>query len=199
MDTIAANSLPTAQAYVLLGDDKRARAFFLQGLNSNIPAGAVAITRAVYDALRANFTTLTYDAATGTTAPYVAPAPTKDALIAYTDSKRDRVAASGITVNIAAAGQPSQNIKVATQAQNNSDYQGLYLLAAQNSAFTTEWDDAVLGGLTINATQVAIIANAAAAFRQAAFAAGIAVKAQIAAGTITTTAQIDAFAWPSNA
>lgn len=51
---------------------------------------------------------------------------------------------------------------------------------------------------TLDAASVGQIAVAIGQFVQAAYAAEAAVLAAIAAGTITTTAQIDAATWPSN-
>ena len=54
------------------------------------------------------------------------------------------------------------------------------------------------GFVELTAVQMTAIANAVGAHVQASFAAEDEIDKQVIGGTITTTAEIDAFAWPSN-
>jgi hypothetical protein len=132
--------------------------------------------------------------------PFILPAALTEAELSSYASYRQSVAAQGgLTVNVAASGAPAQNVRVNTTQGDLTNYTGLYLLAAGNAAYTTNWVNADGTSLTLTAAQIATVATSASGLVQASFGTLAAVNAAIAAGTVTTLAEIDAAAWPSNA
>jgi hypothetical protein len=120
-------------------------------------------------------------------------------LIAYATAQQAAIAKGGVSINVAASG-PAQMAEADTSVTGRVDLSGLAQLAQLNSAFTTVWVQSS-GNLTLNATQIMTLAAGVGTFIEATYATLAAVLAAIAAGTITTTADIDAFAspaWPVN-
>lgn len=119
--------------------------------------------------------------------PPAAPPPaSKDELIAYAADKRWRVETGGITVGGAL---------IDTSRESQSMITGAYAYSQPNPAETITYK-ATSGWVTIDAATMAAIATAVGAHVQACFGAEAAVAAEIEAGTITTTAEIDAADWP---
>lgn len=114
----------------------------------------------------------------------------KERLSAYAAARRWAVETGGITVN----GAP-----VYTDRETQSKLTAAHARAADNPSFTVRWKTAAGSFVTLNAAQVTAIANAVFDHVQAAYDVEADVVAGIAGGTITTTAQIDAASWPSNA
>ena len=115
-------------------------------------------------------------------------AATKLGLRTQAAARRWAVETGGITVNGAA---------VYTDRDTQAKLTAAFTRANANPAFTLNWKTAG-GFVTLTAAQVIALANAVFDHVQAAFDAEAAVLADIESGTITTTAEIDAAAWPSN-
>jgi len=131
----------------------------------------------------------------GTTfsAPAPAPPPSQSALSAYANAKQWALATGGYTVTIAGTA-----LIFGTDVESRADLAGkVSRLAQPNPPASINWQF-VSGFVTISAADFTTAAIEIADFFQATFDALKIVLAGIAAGTITTTAQIDAAAWPSN-
>lgn len=116
------------------------------------------------------------------------PAPVAADLYAYAAAKRYAVETAGIVIS---------GMSVMTDRQSQSLITGAYNYVDANPDVTVQFKTAS-GFVELTATQVRAVANAVAAHVQASFAAEGAIDQEIIAGTITTMAEIDAFAWPSN-
>jgi hypothetical protein len=124
------------------------------------------------------------------------------ALNLYALNKAARIEAGGITVNIAASGQPAQNVECATDPLSYARVSAAAAVAIANPSETV-MQVFPSGVVTLTAAQVETIFAAISNFYVAVQATLGAVVTAIAAGTITTTAQIDAppspiAAWPAN-
>jgi hypothetical protein len=120
-------------------------------------------------------------------APPVPPAPPVD-LTAYAANKRFSVETGGITV----AGAHIQ-----TDRDSQAMITGAYAYAQANPTATINYK-AEGGFVSLTAAQMTAIGLAVGAHVQACFAAEAAIDADIAAGAITTTVQIDGDArWPA--
>ncbi|NEI71316.1 DUF4376 domain-containing protein [Rhizobium lusitanum] len=115
------------------------------------------------------------------------PEPAPVDLYAYAASKRYAVETGGIVIN---------GMSVMTDRGSQSLITGAYNYVQANPEVTVKFKTAA-GFVELTAAQMTAIANAVGAHVQAAFAAEGEVNSRIVAGTITTTAEIDAFAWPS--
>lgn len=124
----------------------------------------------------------TYDAGTFTPPPPPAP-PTKDDLIAYAADARWRKEVGGIAVS---------GVPVATDDRSKQMIIGARLAADADPDWTSQWVGADGAIYSIDAATIIAISNAVQAHVNACFATFASVKAEIDAGTITTTAQIDA-------
>lgn len=116
------------------------------------------------------------------------PAPIPVDLASYTSAKRYAVEIGGIVVDGA---------RILTDRGSQAMIAGAYVYVQHNPTETIAFKSAE-GFVTLSAANVVMIANAVGAHVQACFAAEAAVLAAIAAETITDTAAIDAYAWPSN-
>lgn len=110
-------------------------------------------------------------------------------LYAYAAAKRYEVETGGITVNGAT---------VDTSRDSQSMITGAYAYSQAHPEETIHFK-AASGWVTLDAATLAVIATAVGAHVQACFAVEAAVAAEIEAGTITTTAEIDAADWPEGA
>jgi hypothetical protein len=110
-------------------------------------------------------------------------------LYAYAASKRYAVETGGIAID---------GMRVMTDRASQSLITGAYNYVQANPEITVRFKT-VSGFVELTAAQMTAIANAVGAHVQAAFAAEGEVNAQIIGGSISTKAEIDAFAWPSNA
>ncbi|NTG00121.1 DUF4376 domain-containing protein [Agrobacterium rhizogenes] len=117
----------------------------------------------------------------------VIPEITPDDLLTYAATKRYAVETGGITVD---------GSKVATDRQSQALITGAYNYVQANPDVTVTFKTSV-GFVELTAAQMMAIANAVAAHVQASFAAESEIIAEISAGTIKATADIDAFAWPT--
>lgn len=120
-----------------------------------------------------------------TATPYAPPAVTLDD---YAADKRWAVETGGIVV---------AGAHIATDRASQAMIAGAYAYSQAHPSETISYK-AVSGFVTLDAAQIAAIATAVGAHVQACFVAEAAIAAQIVSGEITTPAQIDAWAWPSN-
>lgn len=116
------------------------------------------------------------------------PEPIPVDLYAYAATKRYAVETGGIVID---------TMRVMTDRQSQSLITGAYNYVQANPEVTVKFKTAA-GFVELTAAQMTAIANAVGAHVQASFAAEGEVDKQIIAGTTTTTAEVDAFAWPSN-
>lgn len=115
--------------------------------------------------------------------PYAAP-PVD--LVAYAADKRWHVETGGITVGGAL---------VDTSRDSQAMITGAYAYSQANPTEAINYK-AASGWVTLDAATMAVIATAVGAHVQACFAVEAQVAVEIEAGTITTTAEIDAADWP---
>lgn len=118
-------------------------------------------------------------------------------LVNYATAKRDALLAAGITVNVAPSGSPAVPILADATVSSRSDLLALYVLASGSSAFTAEWTDNNNVSTRLTAAEILVLSPAIMAWYQRMIGALSSAIAAIEAGTITTTAQIDAITWPS--
>ncbi|MGB3900443.1 MAG: DUF4376 domain-containing protein [Mesorhizobium sp.] len=116
---------------------------------------------------------------------FTPPPPAPVDLAAYAADKRWQVETGGITINGAT---------IDTSRDSQSMIIGAYAYSQANLAQTIMFK-AASGWVTLDAATMAAIATAVGAHVQACFACEAAVQAAITAGTITTTAEIDAADW----
>ena len=114
-------------------------------------------------------------------------AQTQAALVAYAADKRYRVETGGTSVS---------NMPMATDRDTQAKLNAAFNLANAVPASTFNWKTPS-GFVTFTANQVIGIAVAVGQFVSKAYSTEATVGAAIAAGTITTTAQIDSAAWPT--
>ncbi len=107
----------------------------------------------------------------------------KAALVTYAGMKRWQKETGGITV----AGVP-----IATDDRSKLMITGARIAADADAGFTTQWVGADGNVYQLNATQVVAISNAVSAHGAACFSAFAGLATSIAAGTVTTNAQVDA-------
>lgn len=109
-----------------------------------------------------------------------------ETLAAYAAEKRYAVETGGLNVG---------GVSIPTDRDTQAKLTSAFLLAQADPAASFQWKTSA-GFVTLTAATVGQIAVAIGQFVQAAYAAEAQVLAAIAAGTITTTAQIDAANWP---
>jgi hypothetical protein len=126
--------------------------------------------------------------AVGTFTAPAAPAATTAQLMVYAASKQQSVSSNGLTVG---------GVFVGTDTQGLTLLNGAVALAGQVPSQAFSWSIPT-GSVSLTASQVIAIGVAVATFVQHTFTALQAVQSAITAGTITTTAQIDAYAWPTS-
>ena len=121
------------------------------------------------------------------------PAPTQAQLQAYASAKADSLVAALRTISADGVSIKSTSTDSAIGKLN-----ALAAWGAANPSATTIWTADDLSTVTVTGAQIAAVAPLALAYSMAVYGAALpAVLAEIAAGTITTTAQIDACAWPA--
>lgn len=135
----------------------------------------------------------------GPIAPYVAPvAPTpppatKQQLLDYTAAKMEAITNGGVTIDLGGG----KHAQIDTSATGRANLTGLVVMAGLNPALSVTWYQSS-GNITLSAAEFVTIGTDVIAWISSSYAAQSAVNAQINALTITTTAQIDAYAWPVN-
>ncbi len=117
----------------------------------------------------------------------------KAALKSYAASKRAGVINGGCIVTV--SGSP---LKVWADTQTQTALTALSVIASSTPALTTVWKCRDGTFATLNASGIAALASGVMTFVQSAFATEGDVVSGIDAGTLTTTAEIDAAQWPSN-
>ncbi len=123
------------------------------------------------------------------TRSYAAPTLNQAQLVTYAQNKQAMLSVGGITVGGVMCGTDTSSLVL---------LEGVYTIATADPSATFQWveDNGVTTMLT--AAQGIAIFDAVHAFIQATFTACAAVIALINNGTYTTTAQVDAYAWPVN-
>lgn len=123
------------------------------------------------------------------TSPPVAP-PNASQLKTYAADKRWRVETGGLIVS---------GTSVRTDEKSQSKLSGaIQLLAADTSITAVDWEAQQGVWVTIDVATLTAIGVAVGRHVQACFSTLKAIQAEIEAGTITTFAEIEAAAWPSN-
>ncbi|AYG66746.1 MULTISPECIES: DUF4376 domain-containing protein [unclassified Rhizobium] len=117
------------------------------------------------------------------------PEPAPVDLYAHAASKRYAVETGGIVIN---------DMRVMTDRGSQSLITGAYNYVQANPDVRVKFKTAA-GFVELTASQMTVIANMVGAHVQASFAAEGEVNGRIISGAITTKAEIDSFAWPSNA
>jgi hypothetical protein len=137
--------------------------------------------------------------------PPAPPAPTTAQLLAYAAAKQSAIMDGGLTVNVAAAGQPSLTVEVTTTSAYLTLLNGAVQRSGLNPSAILNWEQRDGSVLSLNATQTQALGLAVANWLQHIFDTRTqSIAPAIAAGTITTTAQIDdptqvnLPAWPAN-
>ena len=136
-------------------------------------------------------------------APYGMATSPATALISYANAKQLALRDGGITVNAGTASAPIV-VDVASDADGRTLVSGsvqLVGLATSNSqpAPTFPWINNDHTQVTLTGAQMMTVGYALGAYVQATYAALGTVLAAIAAGTIKTSADVEAAAWPSTA
>jgi hypothetical protein len=148
----------------------------------------------------------TYNATTGAFGPVPVVASTLAQLVAYAETKQTAIAQGGFTVNAAASGA-ALDVSVSTQTAyvgylSSAVQLAQLMIAGTIPTANINWVQSS-GTVALTPQQVIAVGVAVAALVQASFTTLGEVIAAIAAGTITTTAQIDTPpspipAWPVN-
>jgi Domain of unknown function (DUF4376) len=107
--------------------------------------------------------------------------------------KRWRVQTGGIIVTLG-----GNSLTVRTDDRTRAEVAQAREDAGYGAGWSTDWKLANGAFITLDAVAISAIAVAISAHVRACFSIERTLDAQIAAGSITTTAQIDAAAWPSN-
>lgn len=119
-------------------------------------------------------------------------APSGDDLRAYAQSRRRAIVAQGTTVTVAATVIP-----VWADPDTQAALTGLVVAVGLNPALATAWRGRDGVFYPLDAAGIVSLATGVMMFVQATFATEAAAVDGIASGGITSTAQIDALAWPS--
>jgi hypothetical protein len=119
--------------------------------------------------------------------------PTQAQLMAYANSKLMSVMAVPRTYALGG----SVSVKADATTATGADLLSLNVWGTANPAATQPWVDDFGAVTIITGAEAVTLANAVLAYGQSAYAILASAMTGIAAGTITTTAQIDALAWPT--
>ena len=159
---------------------------------SSIPSDAIETTDAVFNewCAAAVGSTISVSGQTITINPPPTPssAQIKAALISYAASKRETVSQGGITVT---------GCEIDTSTAGQSNLNSLAITAQGNPTQSFTWVQSS-GNQTLTSTQIISLQSAMTSFITSAWVAYSAVVSSIKGGSITTNAQIDAYAWPTN-
>jgi hypothetical protein len=118
--------------------------------------------------------------------------PSKSGLSSYAMRKQLNIQQGGISVNIGTVGSP-------VMVSASTDTSSLVLLqGALASAQAVQWVQNNGTAITMTSAQVGAVFAAVTSFIQSTFTALAAVLGQINSGTIKSTADVNAFAWPVN-
>lgn len=131
-------------------------------------------------------------------APAQAPGPSKAALIGYATAAANAALATSITVNVAASGEAAVNVQCDGAPSTRADLAGMFAWGAANPTATRPWLDDSGALFTLTGAELVTLAMAVGTWVDDVFAALGNLIAQINAGAITTTAQIDAETQPTS-
>jgi hypothetical protein len=135
------------------------------------------------------------DLATALTAPD--PAPSKDALTTYATKVWDAVLAKGETFNVAASGAAVNVLSDGTNS-TRADLALLALYGQANPTGTKSWIDNNGVVTALSGTELVTLATLVGNWISDTYPALQTLLGQIGAATVTTTAQIDAYQWPTS-
>lgn len=155
------------------------------GDHSYLAVNGDATSQAVYDALKAG----TY----GAISAYVPPVATEPQLRGYANAKANGLRAVTRTYTLSG----DLTVLCDATAQTGVDLNGLLVWGQANTGATTNWVDNNGGVVTLTGAQCVALAEAVLAYGQSVFAVLAAAMNGISNITITTTAEIDALAWPA--
>lgn len=125
-------------------------------------------------------------------------APTIAQLLSFLSGTQNTVLATGITVNVAAPGEPAVNLLCDGTAKTLATL-GLYLSWGQANPTTERvWLDNNNVSTTVIGSQLVTLANAIIVWNGNTYATAATNTDAINAGTITTYAQIKAIVWPTS-
>jgi hypothetical protein len=163
------------------------------------PEDGIELTPDVYAALLAGVNSgLTIAIVGGAPTLQPRPAPTQAQLLAYADTAQWKLATGGYTITSTPVGGAPTALTWATDPTSFSLINGKAMRLQQPGApASTLWQFAT-GFQTISTADFLAAAIEIADFMQATFATLETVLAAIVAGSLTSYAQIDAAAWPSN-
>lgn len=137
---------------------------------------------------------VTVDGGTTFSAPVVEP-PSPAQLATYAEARQAALMVGGFAYDVAPGGEAAEIVRADTDVSGRLNLAGLVTLAQLNPSLTSVWVQAG-GGLTLTAAEITALGVAVGTFVVQTYQALAVVLAAIAAGTITTTAQVDAAAWP---
>lgn len=129
----------------------------------------------------------------GAIGAYVAPTLSADTLRAYANQKLQTL------IGVSRLYTLTGNLQVSADATSSTllDLQGLMQWGTANGSATTNWVEDSGGVVTLTGAQCVALAAAVQAYGQSVYAVLAQAMNGIANASITTTAQIDALAWPS--
>ncbi len=160
----------------------------LDSLDGFVPGpGLLAVDATGQEAAYAGCTWTAQDGFVEPVTPAPDPTEVKAQLTAYAADKRWRAETGGMTVG----GMP-----IATDDRSKQMIIGARIAADADANWSTPWVAADGSIVTVDAATMIAISNAVLAHVGACFAIYAEVKADIEAGTVTTTAEIDAAGWP---
>lgn len=121
-----------------------------------------------------------------------------EGLIAYLSGKQTAVLAAGITINVAASGQPAINILVDGTTDTKADVNGLYNWGVENPTATETWYANNGTQTVLTGAQFVTLGNALKSWVSNVVAFYATQAAAVMANRITLTSQIDPLVWPSS-
>jgi hypothetical protein len=116
----------------------------------------------------------------------------------YAYAKMHAVLGAGQIFNVAESGQPALNVLCDGGTMTRADLSLLALYGQQNPSGVKTWVDNNNVATQLTGAQFVTLANLAMGWVADCYASIGTLLAQIAAGTITTTAPLDAFSWPTS-
>ncbi len=178
--------------YATLDASGRLTGFYPSDIWPTPPAGAVAITLDVWREALAN------PGGTFADGVYAPPstAPTQAQLLAYIGSKVSALEAI-VRVYQLSAGPPAVSVKCDATDSTRSSGAGLAAWGLANPTASFGWQDNFGVVTQITGAEVVTLFNAVVAYGMSVYAVSGPACTAVLSGTITTTAQIDALAWPA--
>ncbi|WP_158812074.1 hypothetical protein [Beijerinckia sp. L45] len=126
-----------------------------------------------------------------------APAISTANLALYAAKVQTAVLAKGQTFNVATSGATAINVLCDATNDTRSDLALLALFGQQNPTGSKSWLDNNGNVTALTGAECVQLATLAGTYIDSVYAAMGTLLSQITAGTVTTTAQIDAYVWPT--